>query len=99
MIEREEIIEALRKVDDPEVGISIIDLGLVYRAEVVNDRVEVDYTLTYPGCPLSEEIETDIIKEIEKITECEIRTKLVWEPRWSPDYMSDEAKVTLGYPV
>ena len=92
MIERGEITEALRKVNDPEVGMSIIDLGPVYRAEV-------DYTLTYPGCPLSEEIEIDIIKEIKKITDLEIRTKLVWEPRWSPDYMSDEAKVTLGYPV
>ncbi len=96
---RAEIIEALRNVEDPELLINIVDLGLVYRAEVVNDRIEVDYTLTFPGCPLSEEIEEDVFDTLGQISDMEVKTTLVWNPRWSPDYMSDEAKVTLGYPV
>jgi metal-sulfur cluster biosynthetic enzyme len=98
-MERKEIIEALRNVEDPELLMSIIDLGLVYRAEVVNDAIEIDYTLTSPGCPLSDIIERDIVKEVGTISNLEVKTQLVWEPRWSPDYMSDEAKITLGYPV
>ncbi|MBN1685476.1 MAG: metal-sulfur cluster assembly factor [Spirochaetales bacterium] len=99
MISRNEIIDALRKVEDPEMLMSIIDLGLVYRAEVVAGRVEIDYTLTFPGCPLSEVIERDIVEQMKSVTDLEVRTRLVWEPRWSPDYMSDEAKISLGYPV
>ena len=96
---RGEIIEALRNVEDPELLINIVDLGLVYRAEVVNNRIEVDYTLTFPARPLSEEIEEDIFDTLGQISDMEVKTTLVWNPRWSPDYMSDEAKVTLGYPV
>lgn len=99
MISRSEIIDVLRHVEDPELLMSIIDLGLVYRAEVVQDTIEVDYTLTSPGCPLSEEIERDIIDEIGKVTDLKVKPQLVWKPRWSPDYMSDEAKISLGYPV
>lgn len=99
MVTRREIIDALKNVEDPELLMSIMDLGLVYRAEVVNGSIEVDYTLTSPGCPLSDIIERDIQKEVGNISDLEIKTCLVWEPRWSPDYMSDEAKITLGYPV
>jgi len=99
MITRNEIIEALRNVEDPELLMSVVDLGLVYRAEVVNGAVEVDFTLTYPGCPLSDVISNDIVKEVGKVTDLEVKPRLVWEPRWSADYMSDEAKISLGYPV
>jgi len=96
---RSEIIEALRSVEDPELMMNIIDLGLVYRVEVKEEAIEIDYTLTSPGCPLSEMIERDILANVEIVAELPVQTKLVWSPPWSPEYMTDEAKITLGYPV
>jgi metal-sulfur cluster biosynthetic enzyme len=97
--EKTELLDALAKVEDPELSMSIVDLGLVYRAEILEDRVEVDYTLTSPGCPLSEIIERDIVKQAGTVTDLPVHARLVWEPLWSPDYMSDEAKLSLGYPI
>ena len=99
MATRAEVLDVLGNVQDPDVLMSITDLGLVYRVEIFEERVEIDYTLTFPGCPLSEIIERDIIAAVETVTDLEVRTRLVWEPLWSSDFMSDEAKISLGYPV
>ena len=79
--------------------INIIDLGLIYRVDVKEEAIEIDYTLTSMGCPLSEMIERDIVANVEIVTELPVRTKQVFSPPWSPDYMTDEAKIALGYPV
>ena len=97
--EKSEIMSALTAVEDPELMMSIVDLGLVYRAEVVDDQIEVDYTLTSPGCPLSDIIERDIVNNLALISDMPVQAKVVWEPMWSPDFMSDEAKLSLGYPI
>lgn len=99
MVTRAELLDVLGNVQDPDLFMSITDLGLVYRAEVVNDRVEIDYTLTSPGCPLSEIIERDIIAAVEAVTDLPVHPRVVWEPMWQPEFMSDEAKISLGYPV
>ena len=99
MVTRAEILDVLDTVQDPDLFMSIVDLGLVYRVEVMKERVEIDYTLTTPGCPLSEIIERDIIAAVEKITELTVELRVVWEPMWQPDFMTDEAKISLGYPV
>ena len=99
MLTKNDIIEVLSKVEDPELGMSIVDLGLVYRVEVLDEKVEVDYTLTSPGCPLSEIIERDIIGGLKAVTELPVSAQVVWEPMWQPEYMTDEAKLTLGYPI
>ena len=99
MITKAEVLDVLGNVQDPDVLMSITDLGLVYRVEILKDRVEIDYTLTFPGCPLSEIIERDIVAAVETVTDLAVQTKLVWEPMWSSDFMSDEAKISLGYPV
>ena len=99
MSEKSAVMDALANVQDPELLMSIVDLGLVYRAEVLDDRVEIDYTLTSPGCPLSDIIEADILKNLADVTELPVYTQLVWEPMWIPDYMSEEAKLSLGYPI
>jgi len=93
------VMDALSNVQDPELMMSIVDLGLVYRVDILDDRIEIDYTLTSPGCPLSDIIERDIVMNLEDVTELPVYAKLVWEPLWSPDYMSDEAKLSLGYPI
>ena len=99
MVTNEAILEALKPVEDPELGMSIIDLGLVYRAEDVGDAIEVDFTLTYPGCPLGDQIQDDIVDRLARIFGMSVRTKLVFEPAWTQARMSEEARVGLGYPI
>ena len=96
---KNEILEMLSNVEDPELGMSIVDLGLVYRVEVLDTGIEIDYTLTSPGGPLSEIIERDIIASLKDVSSLPVSVKVVWEPMWQPDYMTDEAKITLGYPI
>ena len=84
---------------DGRVVMSIVDLGLVYRVEVLDDGIEIDFTLTSPGCPLGDIIEGDIITQVESMSNLPVTVSLVWEPMWQPEYMSDEAKISLGYPV
>lgn len=94
----DQVREALRLVIDPEIGINIVDLGLVYRTEVVDGNVHVDVTMTTPVCPLSEYVTTNaeatIWQQVPGIRSVDI--ELVWEPEWRPDMMSDEARRQLG---
>ncbi len=100
MPSREEILEILRKVDDPEIGINIVDLGLIYRAESRGEAVEVDYTLTYPGCPAEKIIRREIIGVIQDaFGVADVKATTVWTPLWGPERMSEEARVALGYPI
>ena len=99
-VTRGAVIEQLKNVNDPELMMNIVDLGLVYRVEVDEEKVEVDFTLTYPGCPASEHIRREIVATLEDFTgRDDVKVKLVWEPQWRPDFMSEEARVSLGYPI
>jgi metal-sulfur cluster biosynthetic enzyme len=92
-----QIMEALRKVDDPELGINIVDLGLVYSVEVEGDTVHIEYTLTTMGCPIGPLIEEQIKRLIEPIEGIErLDAEMVLNPPWTPDKMSEEAKAALG---
>ena len=91
--------DALRQVVDPEVGINIVDLGLVYGLQRTVDGVRLDLTLTSPACPMGESIaaEAEFV-----LQEClppgsVVEINLVWEPPWSPLRMSDKARSTLGW--
>ena len=102
MISKVAILDSLRKVYDPEIGINIVDVGLVYRVEFFDERLEVDFTLTSPGCPLAESIEADMRNQIKAdhgIKDDLVKTNLVWDPPWSIEYMSEEARLDLGYPI
>ena len=100
MATKGEVLDALSNVVDPEIGINIVDVGLVYRVDVIEGHVEVDFTLTSPGCPLADTIMQDIHKEIESATGIsDIQANLVWNPPWSLDFMSEEARLQLGYPI
>ena len=97
---RDEVLDALVRVIDPEIGLSIVDVGLVYKVEVSDDHIEVEFTLTSPGCPLAGTITEDIKREVRDATGVdEVRAILVWNPPWSPDFMSEEARLQLGYPI
>lgn len=95
----EQVREALKVVDDPEIGINIVDLGLVYDIEVTDEgEIHITHTLTSMGCPLGPVIEGDIrdaLKGMEGVSA--ITTELVWQPPWGPDKMTDFAKSALGF--
>ena len=95
-----EVLDALTRVIDPEIGISIVDVGLVYRIEATDEAIEIDFTLTSPGCPLAATIMEDIHREVVAATGVtNVETNLVWNPPWSMDFMSEEARLQLGYPI
>lgn len=92
------IREWLKEVYDPELGVNIVDLGLVFDIRDLGDSVFVQMTLTTPGCPMHDTIVGGVRRVLEDqlgITDVEV--ELVWEPRWSPHMMSEEAKRELGF--
>lgn len=95
----EEVREALKVVTDPEIGINIIDLGLVYDVAVSEDgRILVTYTLTSMGCPAGQMIEDDIKEAASSVEGVqEVETKMTFQPPWTPERMSDFARSALGF--
>jgi metal-sulfur cluster biosynthetic enzyme len=90
---------ALRSVIDPEVGMNVVDLGLVYGIEIAPNRVRVAMTMTTPACPMGAMITEDARDAIRDIAPdgTEIDVHLVWQPPWSPALMSDHAKQHFGW--
>lgn len=99
MVSRDAVLMVLKNVEDPEIQMNIVDLGLVYRIDVREDAIEVDYTLTYPGCPAEEMIRSDIVETLRDAFGIEIKATIVWSPMWGPERMSEEARLALGYPI
>ena len=95
----EQILESLKQVLDPEVGINIVDLGLIYKVERNPEEVYIQLTMTSPACPLHGVITKNMDQVLRKsFPELEEMTiELVWEPAWTPDLMSDSAKKQLGW--
>ena len=95
----EEILEALRTVEDPEAGMSIVDLGLVYGVECAARGVRVDMTLTSPSCPLGpymvDEVTAAVRSAVPGVPDVEVT--LVWDPPWTPERMSEEARTRFGW--
>lgn len=98
ILSEEQILKTLRTVIDPEIGINIVDLGLVYFLDIKEHSVTVTMTLTTPGCPMHDSM-TKWVQESLSQLDPEIKTdiNLVWSPRWSPDKMSENAKRQLGF--
>lgn len=94
----EELREALKTVYDPEIGINIVDLGLIYGLDVSNEGlVDINMTLTAPGCPLSHVIGAQVREALDGIPGItDVKLNLVWSPPWNPSMMSEEAKDELG---
>lgn len=92
------IREWLKEVYDPELGVNIVDLGLVFDIRDQGDSVFVQMTLTTPGCPMHDTIVGGVRRVLEEqLGINEVEVELVWEPRWSPHMMSEEAKRELGF--
>ena len=98
MATREEIVEALHTVEDPELGMDIVELGLFYDVEIDGPKVKVIHTLTSMGCPAGQMIQENIheaTSSVEGVEEVEV--ELTFDPPWTPDKMSDDAKFILGF--
>ena len=93
-----EIVAALKTVFDPEIPADIYELGLIYRVDIKDDRsVDVVMTLTTPNCPAAGELPTMVENAIASVPGVGVvSVNLVWEPMWSPDRMSDEARLVLN---
>ncbi|HEU5343669.1 MAG TPA: metal-sulfur cluster assembly factor [Ktedonobacterales bacterium] len=95
----ERIYAALHMVDDPELGINIVDLGLIYGVQMREDGfVTITMTLTTPGCPMHASLADGVgaaLSQVPGVTGGEIH--LVWEPRWTPDMLTEEGRSALGY--
>ena len=95
---KDEVFEALRQVEDPELGMDIVELGLLYDVEVEGPKVKVVYSLTSMGCPAGPLIQDDITRVASEIPGVEkVETELSWDPPWTPELMSDDAKFILGF--
>ena len=94
---KEEVFEALRGVEDPELGMDIVELGLLYDVEVQGPRVKVIHSLTSMGCPAGPMIQEDISRTAREVPGVEdVEIELTWDPPWTPDRMTDEARDQLG---
>lgn len=94
---KERIITALRDIFDPEIPVNIYDLGLIYGVDITDGHVDVKMTLTTPHCPVAESMPGEVelrVMSVPGVATCDVN--LVWNPPWSPDNMSDEARLELG---
>ena len=98
MVDERQVIDKLRNCIDPELGINIVDLGLIYSVGIDDSRVNVLMTLTTPGCPLDSYFVRDITDKLKTIKGVkDVSVELTFEPPWSPTKMSTESKDLLGF--
>ena len=95
----DDVRAALKTVEDPEAGMDIVDLGLVYAIEAGEERIRVEMTMTSPACPAAPYLVDEATAAIRAVAPAgaEVQVELVWEPPWTPDRMSDEAKTRFGW--
>ena len=95
---REEVVDALRAVEDPELGMDIVELGLLYDVEVEDSNVHVLFSLTSMGCPVGPMIEEQIKEVVAAMPGvAQVESELTWDPPWTPERMSEDAKFILGF--
>lgn len=97
-VTEEKMMKALKKVIDPEIGVSIMDLGLIYGVVEKKGLATVKMTLTSPHCPMFGMIEEDIVSNLKKVKGIEkVKVNVVFRPMWTPDRMSPKLKKKLGF--
>jgi metal-sulfur cluster biosynthetic enzyme len=97
MVTKEEVLDALKTVSDPEIGVDIVNLGLVYNIDIADGVVNIRMTMTAPACPVTDWILAEAQRRVEEIPGVkEANIELVWEPPWNLDMISDEARKMLN---
>ena len=97
VVTRDDVLEALKDVYDPEIPVNVVDLGLVYDVDVVENDVSIQMTLTFAGCGMGPYIAQQAewrVAELEQVEDVEV--EMVYEPPWTPDMISEEGKASLG---
>lgn len=102
MVTKDEILEKLAQVIDPELGLNIVDLGLIYDIDIREkegdelQKVFIKMTFTTPACPLMGEMINEVKNRLDELPELDIEVSIVFEPLWNPEMMSEKAKAKLG---
>jgi metal-sulfur cluster biosynthetic enzyme len=101
MVTKEEILEKLSAVIDPELGLNVVDLGLIYEIDIKEkkedlQKVFIKMTFTTPACPLMGEMINEVKSKLDELPELDIEVNIVFEPLWKPEMMSERAKAKLG---
>jgi FeS assembly SUF system protein len=93
------VIDALKEIFDPEIPVNIYDLGLIYQVDIAPDAsVAIEMTLTAPGCPVAQTFPGMIEAEVNKVDGVnDTHVEVVWDPPWTPDRMTEAAKLELGF--
>ena len=97
MITEEIVLEQIKQVIDTDVGLNIVDMGLIYGVDINDDIVDITMTLTSPGCPAAPQLlngSQTVVQQLDGVEEVNIN--VVWTPPWDPEMMSEEAKDELG---
>ena len=98
VLTEEDVYEALEEVIDPELGLDFVSLGLVYDVEIEKENVYVTFTLTTPACPIGPQVSEQMKEFVGDLEGVEsVYPKMIFEPPWTPDMMSEDAKFALGY--
>ena len=95
-IKKEQVIDCIRTVMDPEIPVNLYDLGLIYKIDIKDNNVKISMTLTNPNCPVAGQMPENVGKSVETLEGLKsINVNLVWEPKWNKEFMSEDAKLTL----
>ena|SRR3989344_2665224 len=96
-MEKKDILEKLKEVIDPELGINVVDLGLIYNVKEKNGQVKILMTLTSPGCPLAGVIDQQVKEKVGSLKGVKkVELEITFEPLWTPDKMNEETRARLG---
>ncbi len=94
---KETLMEAIRVVEDPDIHMSLVDLGLIYDIRVIGTHVEVDMTLTSPACPYGPMLVDQVAKAARDVNGVDqVKVEVVWDPPWTTDMMPEEIRLELG---
>ncbi len=94
----EQVKIALKDCYDPEIPLNVLDLGLIYDVRLDDGDVEIDMTLTAPGCPMHTHISRDIEEKVKRVEGVkDVKVNMVWDPPWTPERISEEGKKVLGF--
>ena len=98
MVTEEIVLEQIKQIIDPDIGLNIVDMGLIYGVDINDDIVNITMTLTSPGCPAAPQLlngSQTVVQQLDGVEE--VNVNVVWTPPWDPEMMSEEAKDELGF--
>ena len=99
IITMDDVIAVLENIHDPEIPVNIYELGLIYDIKILEKNdIKIKMSLTSPGCPVAGEMPLEVAQKVNQLKEAgEVQVELVWDPPWSPDRMSEDARLALDY--